>query len=654
MDCLWVGPNSLSFTETAPKIVALAAEYSLLAGLGVGLVHLVRLAVCRIATNRLEMTASSLALAGLIALPCWGTVTHLTSGDWISSFGWIPALRVALTACVLIAAATIWLWHLDSVTGCLATGRSTRRALAVTAALTFAAGLIGLTHGLDNYTQLATRLAAPVWFIGSTLTFTIVARRHSPRKPVLIGAILCLLIAAGSIASSYLDDTNEQMAWRGRLTTLTVLSLQRSSPPSLRYDISSTETLVCRDEPAPRELSSWPAPIEKRRNVFLITLEAFRADMLGASAKGRKLTPRLDDFAAQSLDFERAHTTYPATLFAMGSALTGQTPSDILLSQELPDNVFSLTHGLGLSGLIFLPSSTWFRMPVIKRLFVQSASHFYDRKTKAQLRRVIKMLKQKRRMNRRIVSWIHLFDPHSPYKRHKKFDFGPGKRNGYLSEIAYTDSQAGKLLDYLEKDGWMDDSLVIVFANHGQALGEIKRFWGHHVYLTSWLTDIPLLLRGPGVKQGVRQDTVSIADVAPTVLHFLGQPVPGRMWGRSLMEKPEPDRHAVAEAFPLRGKELFRFAHKSFRGFAGLEKKLETVQHTVRSYSPKAAVIRGDLRLVVDRMTGNLELFDAKTDPRTMTDVLPARPGEGAELRRLLKQWHAKASARYACDAMVK
>ena len=139
--------------------------------------------------------------------------------------------------------------------------------------------------------------------------------------------------------------------------------------------------------------------------------------------------------------------------------------------------------------------------------------------------------------NRPFFAWVHLYDAHTPYE-------APGavsarasreRRDGaYDAEIAYADAQVGRLLDALRADGRLDDTLVVVVADHGEMLGEHGE-QTHGFFIYEAATRIPLIVSGPGVPAAVVADQVRIVDVMPTALSLLGVPVPNEVQGANLM-----------------------------------------------------------------------------------------------------------------------
>jgi len=105
----------------------------------------------------------------------------------------------------------------------------------------------------------------------------------------------------------------------------------------------------------------------------------------------------------------------------------------------------------------------------------------------------------------------------------------------YLGCIKGVDDSVGRLLKYLDDTGLATNTLVIYSSDQGFFLGEHGWFDKRWIFQESART--PLLVRWPAVVQAgsVNQDLVCNLDFAETLLQVAGQPVPGRMQGRSLI-----------------------------------------------------------------------------------------------------------------------
>jgi arylsulfatase A-like enzyme len=106
----------------------------------------------------------------------------------------------------------------------------------------------------------------------------------------------------------------------------------------------------------------------------------------------------------------------------------------------------------------------------------------------------------------------------------------------YDGEIAFTDSYIGKLLDLLRGHGIYDDTLIVLTADHGDEFLE-HRLTGHNKSLYQESIADPLIIKFPGRRwSGTRSSLpVSIVDIAPTLLDYVGQSAHGDFDGQSLL-----------------------------------------------------------------------------------------------------------------------
>ncbi|MDG1896538.1 MAG: sulfatase [Fuerstiella sp.] len=97
--------------------------------------------------------------------------------------------------------------------------------------------------------------------------------------------------------------------------------------------------------------------------------------------------------------------------------------------------------------------------------------------------------------------------------------------HGYLACMSYADAMMGRVLDALEASPHADNTIVVLWSDHGYHHGE-KGDWGKH---TLWerTSNVPFLWAGPGVAEDVKTDlTVSLIDMYPTFLEMCELPQP--------------------------------------------------------------------------------------------------------------------------------
>ena len=104
----------------------------------------------------------------------------------------------------------------------------------------------------------------------------------------------------------------------------------------------------------------------------------------------------------------------------------------------------------------------------------------------------------------------------------------------YLASVSFVDSQVGRVLDALEAGGHAENTIVVLWSDHGWHLGE-KLITGKN---TLWdrSARVPLIFAGPGVSKGaVSGRPAELLDMYPTLLEAAGLPAKGGLDGHSLM-----------------------------------------------------------------------------------------------------------------------
>ena len=184
-------------------------------------------------------------------------------------------------------------------------------------------------------------------------------------------------------------------------------------------------------------------------------------------------------------------------------------------------------------------------------------------------------------------------------------------RQGYAAATSYMDAQLGRVLDALADLELCQNTLVIVWSDHGFLLGE-HAIWGKHCLYEHALRS-PLIIRYPGLPHPGTPTAavVETVDIFPTLLDLCGLPAPPELSGRSLRAQLEEP-----------GAESPKPAYGFWRGG----------RRTVRT---------DRWRLIVHPRGGDqapgLELFDLKSDPDEARNVASEQPEVVQQLKALLE-----------------
>jgi arylsulfatase A-like enzyme len=226
-------------------------------------------------------------------------------------------------------------------------------------------------------------------------------------------------------------------------------------------------------------------------------------------------------------------------------------------------------------------------------------------------------------------------------------------RATYCGMLRLVDDQVRRLLDHLDADGVLDDTLVVFVADHGDYVGEygLQR---KGAGMPEVLMRIPFVVAGPGVvARDNDTDCVSLADLFPTLCEAVGQPIPYGVQGRSLWPMltgasyPEgefasvyaergfgglpyaTDHHAPGEIRPP--------LHFAYEGTRYDELNSVTQSGTTRMLR------QGRWKLLYD-VTGQGELYDLADDPMELRNRWddPGAAGIRAELTERLLWWSTR------------
>ncbi len=112
--------------------------------------------------------------------------------------------------------------------------------------------------------------------------------------------------------------------------------------------------------------------------------------------------------------------------------------------------------------------------------------------------------------------------------------------HGYMACVSYIDAQLGKLLDDLERRGIADNTVIVLWGDHGFHLGDHTEWCKHSNFEQA--TRIPLMFSGPGVAKGKKVDApVNLVDVFPTLFELAGVPQSTQTDGKSLVPALDND-----------------------------------------------------------------------------------------------------------------
>jgi hypothetical protein len=504
---------------------------------------------------------------------------------------------------------------------------------------------------LRPYSQLARQLLFPCWLVCATLAF----RLHGWRERAALWAAVVVLGVGIVPAMLRIVSPDRLAAARGAvleargLISFADALVNPQGDTLVRLDFSHVTRGAC---VTPRQEPALPLPASQRRNVILLSIDAMRRDALGTRIGHRAVAPHLEAFEHESLSFTRATAPAAITLLSLSSALTGRSLQQLLWQRSVPPNVFTATRKLLPVQRIFLPSWSIFKATSFTTLLTRGVSTHHRRRKEDAAAVFIDALDQARASHERGLFWMHLGDPHLPYAAHKGFQFGRSAVERYYSEVAYDDAIVGRVLDHLRDNGWLQDSLVIVFADHGEALGERGGYFGHGTQLVGRFTDVPLIVHYPNVTPSVSITPVILTQLAPTILHYLDQPLPRGVAACSLLHVGPASAQCLPPITMIYGVPTETFAKilkHPVRSLADAERRQDELI-AWRRFTPSLAAISSDRRYVRDLSTGVERVYRFPDRSNERENLASSEPGTLGEFRAKVAAFRRDEAQRIACE----
>jgi hypothetical protein len=280
--------------------------------------------------------------------------------------------------------------------------------------------------------------------------------------------------------------------------------------------------------------SSSPAT-PRDANVLVIVLDAAGARHFGCYGAERPTTPEIDRIAAEGTLFERAYTPAVFTRSAMASAWTSQLPDEhhatVSYDDKLPESIPTLAGIVSAEGI---PTAAFVGNNMAGTAFGLDRGFADFRRSSPRAEELTESVLAwlPSAPGPRFFAYIHYREPHYPFDPRPPYDtmFGPdaplpasmktdsrwldsvndGSHRPRADEIAHlvrlyhgnlrlVDHEVGRVRRRLEELGLWERTVVIVSADHGEAMYE-HGFVGHNEQLFEESVRVPLIVRLPGAR----------------------------------------------------------------------------------------------------------------------------------------------------------
>ena len=364
---------------------------------------------------------------------------------------------------------------------------------------------------------------------------------------------------------------------------------------------------------------------ERALNVLLITIDTLRADAISAYGRPGSITPTIDRLAAAGVRFENAHAHNVMTLPSHANILSGRLPIDHGVRDNggfrFPvayDTLATLLKARGYRTGAFVSA-----FPLESRFGLSRGFDVYDDFFADAAPRPTFLIQERRgaetvglatrwidsSTNGPWFCWVHLYEPHFPYEPDEPFAVRYAG-NPYHGEVAAADAALLPLVEPILAARRDSRTLVVLTADHGEALGEHGEAT-HGVFAYESALKVPLVLYQPRLfSPTVVTSPARHVDLLPTVLDALSLPVPEGLAGDSLLPIVAGARQTAVPTY-------FEALSASFN----------------RRWAPLVGLIQ-DRTKYIDLPIP--ELYDLQVDPREEHNLAAAHPQRVDEMRRVL------------------
>lgn len=399
-----------------------------------------------------------------------------------------------------------------------------------------------------------------------------------------------------------------------------------------------------------------------RPNIILITIDALRPDHLGCYGYKRAASVNIDKLAKEGVLFNQAISQGSETCVSLPSLHTATYPR---------------THGVYKEGFKINPSLATLAEILAKNDYLTMAitcnlKHIQglqrgfnilfdegDMPADGITQKAINWIENRR--NDRFFLWIHYFDPHGPYKPPSpynriflenmqkkelpvsdsmwcgdgvipKYALERGIRdiNYYISqydgEIGFVDEQIGVLLTKMKELKLDKNLLIIISADHGEALGEHNRYFIHWL-LYDEIIRVPLVIKYKKIipEGKIINRQVESIDISPTILEILRINKPKTMQGKSILSLILRNESGPPE---------FAFSENA--------RQDDIVRECIRTPGWKLIFSGSDRGL---NTSGSYELYNLNTDPGESRNLVNIEIEEFKFLKSKLSNWRKRIPA---------
>ncbi len=432
-------------------------------------------------------------------------------------------------------------------------------------------------------------------------------------KPVWVLSLAAAIAAMGPFASARIETLGLDRNVAGALITTALPRGHSAAAGDWRASIFP--------QPHGEDLSRFRA-VARGRNVILVSLESTAAQYLPIYGGQYDVMPHLSALARDAIVFDNAYAVYPESIKGLYSVLCSafpglDTPPEAYEKTPCRSIAAVLAKSGYRTGLFHSGRFGYLGMESIVRnrgyQTLEDAGDIggnhnssFGVDEPSTVDRMLSWIDALPRNQRFFLTYLPIAG-HHPYETPERGPFPERDEIGrYRNALLYGDASLGVLAEGLRARGLADNTVWIIYGDHGESFGQHEGNYGHTFFIYDENVHVPFIIAAPGLARGqVRvRKPVSLVDTAPTILELIGIPQPADYEGATMLDGES--RMAL-------------FFTDYSLGFLGLRD--------------------GPWKFTYEMDSRRSRLFNLGADPREATDVSAGSPERAAWYRYVLRNW---------------
>jgi phosphoglycerol transferase MdoB-like AlkP superfamily enzyme len=372
---------------------------------------------------------------------------------------------------------------------------------------------------------------------------------------------------------------------------------------------------------AREDLSSFSGTA-KGYNVVLVSLESTAAQYLSLYGGEYEVMPNLSALARRALVFDNAYAVYPESIKGLFSVLCSVFPAFDSQPEQyekvdcrsvasvLEDDGYrtAMFHSgrFGYLGMESIIRNRGYQTLEDAGNISGNLNSSFGVDEPSTVARMLAWIDSIPRGQKFFLTYLPIAG-HHPYATPERGPFaGTSEIDQYRNALHYGDVSLGTLIEGLRARGLENNTIWIIYGDHGEAFHQHEGNYGHTFFLYDENIHVPFLIAAPGLmRDGQRiRKIVSLVDTAPTILDLMGIASPGNYQGRTMLDG---------------GSRMALFFADYSLGLLGLRD--------------------GPWKYIYDIGSGKEKLFNLEIDSHEMTDIAAREPARASSYEQVVRGW---------------